>query len=267
MGGCTCENWTLQDLASALRDMHKDKKRIVVPMFQRGKRWKKEQERKFIDSLIKGYPVGTMLFYETFENGKRTYILVDGLQRGNSIKKYMTQPTDFFYDDSISDELCSDILTLINNENKNNYHIVRSILSNFIKEQKTFKNLQYYEVAKKITDEFNAGYEPVGDIIELIKLFFEERQSLYDKVANTVIPVIIYTGDESNLPDIFDRINSQGTPLDPYEVYAASWPINQRFYIENSDIIECVVRKYDTFTEDDFVIHGYNLMLVYNYGH
>ena len=45
MAGCTCENWTLEDLSSALRDMHKDNKRIVVPMFQRGKRWKKTQEQ------------------------------------------------------------------------------------------------------------------------------------------------------------------------------------------------------------------------------
>ena len=102
------------------------------------------------------------------------------------------------------------------------------------------------------------GYEPIGEIIEIIKVFFEERQSLYDKIANTVIPVIVYTGDENNLPEIFDRINSQGTPLDTYEVYAASWPVNQRFVITNSEIIECVIRKYDTFIEDDFLIHGYN---------
>lgn len=56
MAGCTCENWTLQDLSSALQDMHKDNKRIVVPMFQRGKRWSCTQEQVFIDSLIKGYP-------------------------------------------------------------------------------------------------------------------------------------------------------------------------------------------------------------------
>src|SRR5699024_9926361 len=109
MAGCTCENWSLQDLSNALRDMHKDNKRIVVPMFQRGKRWKRSQEEKFIDSLIKGYPVGTMLFYETYEDNKRTYILVDGLQRGNSIKKYMTNPTEFFYDNSISHESCSKV--------------------------------------------------------------------------------------------------------------------------------------------------------------
>lgn len=259
MAGCTCENWTLQDLSSALQDMHKDNKRIVVPMFQRGKRWKKAQEQKFIDSLIKGYPVGTMLFYETFEDNKRTYILVDGLQRGNSIKKYMTNPTEFFYDNSISDEFCSSILIILHQEDEvEQYNKIRTILTTFIKEQKTFKNLQYFSVAMELSKVFNAGFEPIAQLIDVIKVFFEERQDLYDRIASTVIPVIVYTGDENNLPDIFDRINSQGTPLDQYEVYAAAWPVKQKFAIQNSDIVEHVIRKYDTFEEDDFKIHGYN---------
>lgn len=167
MAGCTCENWTLEDLSNALQDMHKDNKRIVVPMFQRGKRWKKTQEKKFIDSLIKGYPVGTMLFYETFEEGKRTYILVDGLQRGNSIKKYMTNPTEFFYDDSISDKMCDDILQLVEKSGIDNYSVIREIMTTFIKEQRTFKNLQFFDVTKRITDFFSAGYEPIGPIISV----------------------------------------------------------------------------------------------------
>jgi len=258
MAGCTCENWTLQDLSSALQNMHKDNKRIVVPMFQRGKRWKKSQEQKFIDSLIKGYPVGTMLFYETFEDNKRTYILVDGLQRGNSIKKYMTNPTEFFYDDSISDEFCASILKLLNQIGVENYARIRTILTMFIKEQKTFKNLQYYNVSKQIAEEYKAGYEPIGDLIVVITKFFEERQDLYDKIARTVIPIIVYTGDENNLPEIFDRINSQGTPLDQYEVYAAAWPVKQRYSICNTEIVEMIVKKYDSFIEDDFQIHGYS---------
>lgn len=162
MAGCTCENWTLQDLSSALQDMHKDNKRIVVPMFQRGKRWSKLQEQTFIDSLIKGYPVGTMLFYETFEDNKRTFILVDGLQRGNSIKKYMNNPTEFFYDDSISDEFCAKISEQLKKTEEDDYTKIRAILTSFIKGQKTFKNLQYFNVAKQIADEFRAGYEPIG---------------------------------------------------------------------------------------------------------
>lgn len=258
MAGCTCENWSLQDLSSALQDMHKDNKKIVVPMFQRGKRWNKNQEKTFIDSLIKGYPVGTMLFYETFEDNKRTYILVDGLQRGNSIKKYMTNPTEFFYDDSISDEFCAEILKIVGQEDEEFYSMIRFILTSFIKEQKTFKNLQYYSVAKLIAEEFKVGYEPIEKLIDTIKNFFEERQDLYDRIASTVIPVIVYTGEESNLPDIFDRINSKGTPLDQYEVYAAAWPVNEKYAISNLDVIEHIVKKYDSFVEDDYFIHGYS---------
>lgn len=258
MAGCTCENWSLQDLSSALQDMHKDNKKIVVPMFQRGKRWNKNQEKTFIDSLIKGYPVGTMLFYETFEDNKRTYILVDGLQRGNSIKKYMTNPTEFFYDDSISDKFCAEILKIVGQEDEEFYFSIRTILTSFIKEQKTFKNLQYYSVAKLIADEFKVGYEPIEKLIDTIKNFFEERQDLYDRIASTVIPVIVYTGEESNLPDIFDRINSKGTPLDQYEVYAAAWPVNEKYAISNSDVIEHIVKKYDSFVEDGYFIHGYS---------
>lgn len=258
MAGCTCENWSLQDLSSALQDMHKDNKKIVVPMFQRGKRWNKNQEKIFIDSLIKGYPVGTMLFYETFEDNKRTYILVDGLQRGNSIKKYMTNPTEFFYDDNISDDFCAEILKAVGQEGEEHYPAIRNILTSFIKEQKTFKNLQYYFVSKLIADEFKAGYEPIGKLIDTIKNFFEERQDLYERIASTVIPVIVYTGEESNLPDIFDRINSKGTPLDQYEVYAAAWPVNEKYAISNSDVIGHIVKKYDSFAEDGYFIHGYS---------
>ena len=118
--------------------------------------------------------------------------------------------------------------------------------------------MQYFSVAKEIADVFGVGYEVIEQLIEIISMFFEERQDLYDKIAGTVIPVIVYTGDESNLPEIFDRINSKGTPLDRYEVYAAAWPVNEKYVISNTDIIENVVRKYDSLVEDGFQIHGYN---------
>ena len=258
MASCTVENWTLESLAAALQDMHKDNKIIAVPMFQRGKRWNNKQQQKFIDSLIKGFPVGTMLFYESFEGGKQTYILVDGLQRGNSIKKYMTNPTEFFYDSNITEEFCKNVLQIVNANVPENYSTVRTILTEFIKKQKTFKNLQYYKPAKDIADKFSAGAEPIGDLIEVLKEFFDERQNLYDQIAGTVIPVIVYHGAEENLPEIFDRINSQGTPLDQYEVYAAAWPVNKRFKVKNTSIVEWAIKKYDSFVEDGYTIHGYD---------
>lgn len=259
MAGCTPENWSLQDLSSALQDMHKDHKKIVVPMFQRGSgRWGKEQEKTFIDSLIKGYPVGTMLFYKTVEDNQETYILVDGLQRGNCIRKYMTNPTEFFYDSNISDEFCKNILTIVKSDNEEDYQTIRNLLTAFIKEQKTFKNLQYFNPAKEIAETFGAGYDCIGDLIIIITEFFEKRQDLYDRIASTIIPVIVYSGEEETLPEIFDRINSKGTPLDKYEIYAAAWPVNEKYTISNASIVEYVIAKYDAFTNDGYKIHGYN---------
>lgn len=259
MPGCKCENWTLADLADALNGLHKDNKRIVIPIFQRGKRWNKEKENKFIDSLIKGYPVGTMLFYETHAYGGITYVLVDGLQRGNSIKAYMERPTEFFYDSSVSIEFCQALLKLLELEpSDSNATYIRSKLTNFIKEQTTYKDIQYFEPASEIAEHFGLPYKSVGKIINHISSFFKDRQALYDKIANTVIPVIVYTGEENNLPEIFDRINSQGVALDRYEVYAASWPGKDKIEIENKDIVEYVIRKYDAYIEDGFKIHDYN---------
>lgn len=170
----------------------------------------------------------------------------------------MTNPTEFFYDDSISDEFCAEILKIIKVDDEEYYSAIRNILTAFIKKQKTFKNLQYFSVAKQIVDEFKAGYEPIESLIDTIKIFFEERQDLYDRIASTVIPVIVYTGEESNLPDIFDRINSKGTPLDQYEVYVAAWPVNEKYAISNLDVIEHIVKKYDSFVEDGYFIHGYS---------
>ena len=134
MTSCTFENWTLEDLATALQKMSSGKKKISVPMFQRGKRWSKTQQQMFIDSLVKGYPVGTMLFYKRIEDNVENYILVDGLQRGNSIKLYLSKPTEFFYDSSISDKFCDSILDIIKYEStEDNRNKVRALLIDFIK--------------------------------------------------------------------------------------------------------------------------------------
>lgn len=45
MAGCTCENWTLEDLSSALRDMHKDNKKMLPSCFNVVSDGKKDKNR------------------------------------------------------------------------------------------------------------------------------------------------------------------------------------------------------------------------------
>lgn len=258
MNGCNCENWTLKALSDALQNMHKDNKRIVVPMFQRGKRWDGDKEQMFIDSLKKGYPVGTMLFYEKMENGQQTYILVDGLQRSNCIRKYINNPTEFINTGSIPEEEYGEVMIAMGLSPNDDKSKVKEKLSAFIKEQKGFKDIQYFNVAKEIAECYNADFSKIGDVINVIDKIFKERRELYEQIASSIIPVLVYSGDENNLPEIFDRINSQGEPLDPYEIFAASWPINEKFTVGNAEIVEYVIKKYDILANDGYIMHGYN---------
>ena len=85
-----CKNWTMNDIAHAMKGRDTLGRTIVIPMFQRGKRWKKDRREPFIDSLLKGYPVGTLLFAE---QGDKTYSVIDGLQRCSTICEYILNPT------------------------------------------------------------------------------------------------------------------------------------------------------------------------------
>ena len=44
-----------------------DQGRIKIPLFQRDFVWAKEQSAKLVDSILKGYPVGTFIFWKTKE--------------------------------------------------------------------------------------------------------------------------------------------------------------------------------------------------------
>lgn len=255
---CKCESWTLRGLTSALRNKMNANNRIVVPMFQRGKRWDSARKRSFIDSLENGYPVGSMLFYEKKENNQSVYILVDGLQRSSCICEYIEHPTKYLSDDSISMNVGMEILDAMGCElEENSAAKIREDLISFIKQQEKI-HIQFYHIAYEIVKEYCENYDIVGRIVNIIEEAFEEWKEQFETIATTEIPVLIYSGEEGNLPEIFDRINSQGVPLNPYEIYAASWPLNEKIVIENKDIIESVVKKYDSLEKDGISVAGYN---------
>jgi uncharacterized protein with ParB-like and HNH nuclease domain len=74
-----------------------DEYQLFVPAFQREYVWKREDAKQLVDSLIKNYPTGTMLTWETNKppelKGKYKYdekqgavhILLDGQQRATTL--------------------------------------------------------------------------------------------------------------------------------------------------------------------------------------
>lgn len=264
----TTEIWTLQEISDALQNLEHGEKRIVIPRFQRGQRWDSKQEDGFIDSVRRGYPVGTLLFYKTIEqqsNGtvKEVYTLVDGLQRSTAIFRYMQAPMKFFSASDVSTELVDDVFTLLGfpELQKNNVApVIRSTYVDYIHNLKSYKTPQTYPLAKAILAAIPVENSDsiMDDLVERLPLHLQRTIEDHSEIAKSEIPAVVYTGDENDLPEIFSRINSKGTPLNAYEIYAASWPQQQKLQIRNTKIIDAILAKYDALNDDIYTIQGYD---------
>lgn len=264
----TTEIWTLQEISDALQNLKHGEKRIVIPRFQRGQRWKTKREETFIDSIRRGYPVGTLLFYKTIEQQQdgtinEVYTLVDGLQRSTTIFRYMKEPMKFFNMSDVSDELVDDVFALLgfSQVQKNNIApTIKKVYADYVRGSMSYKLPQAYPLAKAILAAV-AVENPEGIMDELAERLLVHLQRIieaHDEIARSEIPAVVYTGDENDLPEIFSRINSEGTPLNDYEIFAASWPQKDKTQIRNPKIIDAILAKYDALNDDIYTIQGYD---------
>ena len=259
MADCTPEFWTLKDIKDSLEKEWNGKKKIVIPMFQRGKRWDKSKKETFIDSLRKRYPIGTLLFYKTVEGQQEIYTLIDGLQRGTAIKEYLSHPSKFFTINDFSTEALNKVYELIlgTDDNVQEKEKINTIITNYIHGLKTYEDLELFELYNVLLEEYPILNSKSADFGKALKGDIKAQKDNYNSLSAMTIPAIVYTGEESTLPEIFERINSKGVALTEYEIYAASWP-RKEFTITNEGIIEYVLKKYDTLNDTEYAIKDYD---------
>ena len=256
-----CENWTMEEIANAMKDADAQGRKIIIPIFQRGKRWPKEKQDAFVESLLKGYPVGTLLFAE---KGNKVYAVVDGLQRSLTACEYILNPTTRSNLHDVNESVLNDCrITLFpDNENFTINQKINSLILDFIAEYTSFDEVDIGDIAEHIYanvfGDDNNNYRQITRQLKIIlKPWYTEYKQEFESVKQTEIPVLVYTGSYEYLNDIFRRINEQGEDLTDYEIYAATWDLTQ-YTINNSDIIEAVIKKYDNLALDDYTIEGYN---------
>ena len=262
MSGCKLENWTIKELSVAMVNEHKDNKFISVPMFQRGKSWNKLQESNFIDSLKKGFPVGSLLFYRSVEGNKEIYTLTDGLQRCSTIKDFAQNPTKYFTESDYDDELIiaiASVLGVTGNESEIK-KIVKSKIDEFVKDRLDINDIQYSEFTDFLAQTFPtaADKDKSTEITNIIKPFLRKYKEKFAEIIETSIPAIVYQGDIGNLPEIFDRVNKEGTKLSKYQVFAASWSTIGKVAVWNQKIVNHILGKYDKMIEDGYILNDYD---------
>ena len=259
MSNCSTETWTLNDIKEALEKENFKNKRIVIPMFQRGKRWNEKKKAGFIDSLRKGYPVGTLLFYKTYDGVQEIYTLIDGLQRATAIREYLSNPSKFFEISDFRQETLEKIhnLIVVGGNKESQKKKINDIIVSHINHLTNFDDLEMLDIFTKLSAEFPTLDSKLVEFADALREDIKLVKANYSSIRDMTIPAVVYSGEEETLPEIFERINSQGVPLTEYEIYAASWP-RKEFTITNEKIVNYVLKKYDHLSDDDYTIKGYD---------
>lgn len=254
-------SWTIRDLVDARNGQSNKKRLIKIPTYQRNLVWSKKQQKELIASIKKWFPIWAMLLYKAKnESGIDVYHLIDWLQRSTAFKEYLAKPTSFLDEEDIPDAIYLNIFEVVSK------HSIVEWLEEKIKLTiKTWlSSLEWFDIDK--------WYAPKHLISQTesalsIKLNRDEFELLLDKldpffvqikeessIDSQLIPILIYNGDISNLPIIFEKLNHGWTQLSKYQVYAATWSLSEHYMIiENSEIVKKIKDKYQAL-EDKWLI-------------
>lgn len=198
---------------------------IRIPAFQRSYVWDSDQVAFLIDSIYKGFPIGTVVFWQTDERlkterhlgafalpePKRDYpvnYVLDGQQRLTSLFSVFQNElvpednswTDIFFDLEAANTLQdTSFFAFTEDEADPQRHFP---IKTF------FETVAYREATKDMTND-------QARLIDSVQEKFKE----YD-IQNQIFE----TGDRNEVAIVFERINRAGTELDVFDLLAAwSW--------------------------------------------
>ena len=258
--GCNMSSWkhdefTISEIINKIR-----KGEITVPQYQRGQVWSEEKEDKLIDSIKNGYPFGSILLYEKNAND---FHLIDGLQRCTTLYRYISKPARFFNSKTdLSNDLIDFIFELSGLSGEENVikEKIRTTISDWVIENnetmEDIENVNPRLCNELLLDAFPTLTEYRDQTFDALHEMFTTYKRTCQNISLTTIPAIIYSGDETNLPEVFSRINSQGTILTKYQILAATWSV-EKVVIEDEmlfPILEYIEQFYSGIESEGFNI-------------
>ncbi len=221
------------------------KANIAIPQFQRSLVWSDSQKEEFIQTIKDGKPFGSILVYKTMEK----YEIIDGLQRFTTLRDYENNPAKYL-DIKIDNYIeIKQIIQLIQKDIPNlSFDVlekrvidgIRVTLQDVALNDRRLSRL----IRKSIVDCYNGAVVRATEdkIEEIIDALIEKWNKDID-FRDLKIPTIIFTGEESELPEIFEKLNTGGTKLSRYEVFASTWN-SVLLKIERDDYLEYIEELY-----------------------
>jgi len=199
------------------------KRDLVLPEFQREFVWSKEQAKQLMVSLVKGYPVGSLLFWKTDqppelknvdelpEKFGTLQVILDGQQRLTTLYMLITGEIPPYYKDV---DIRTDPRDLYYNIDTADfqYYFPSKMRGNplwwrvvdcYIKKDQ----IKVFEIAKQNAEDDQEAFDLAQKYTDnLSKLTFVMNNDLPEQL-------VPYYAQLFDAIDIFDRVNSQGTKL------------------------------------------------------
>ncbi|MBD1857079.1 MULTISPECIES: DUF262 domain-containing protein [Leptolyngbya] len=227
----------LEDLLSDVADG-----KYKIPIFQRDFVWKPSQMLELFDSILKGYPIGSLLFWKT--KGYKTkqevgpYIIeedetddvkyvLDGFQRISTLFGALTNPKDHKQHNNSN---YKDFLIYFNIK-ENNFSLLKntkekSVLS--IPLYEIYGNRELFNLLRELDKEEFTESEK--------NEYIENARNLHNILHKYKLPFVeIKGGDIKSAVEIFSRINSTGTEIsEDFMLSALSYNDKTGFLLSDS---------------------------------
>ncbi|MDD3503020.1 MAG: DUF262 domain-containing protein [Eubacteriales bacterium] len=193
---------------------------IKIPQFQRDFVWSKEQSSKLMDSIIKGYPIGTFILWKTKERlrsirniggaslpdtpeGDFIQYVLDGQQRMTSL--YASLKGVIIKRETKDEDFSEIYVDLLASEDED-------IVITDITEKETGSYI-------KLTDLLNGGLSLAKKFDEK---YHEKLDDYYKRIATYDFPAILIKNSSIDIAtEIFTRINIGGKKLSVFEIMVA----------------------------------------------
>jgi len=203
-----------------------DKRDIVLPEFQREYVWTRDQAKQLIASLMKEYPLGSLLFWKTVDPPElknldvdpsqvgSTTIILDGQQRLTTLYLLMRGSVPFYYRET---DITNDPRALhIDLRTGELQYYQASIMKSdpaWVRVVDCFtKDVDVFEIADQLLMD--------GQVYKALAKQLDRNLSRLKDIEKIDIPEQVVPANASldGAIDIFDLVNSQGTKLTDAEL-------------------------------------------------
>ncbi len=267
-------DWRSTDIKAKELEQKIKEGKIQIPTYQRGVVWTEKKQKELIESIKLGYPFGSLIIFK-YDDPLKPELLIDGLQRSTSLFNFINCPSNFFDEKDISDEILEKLRQKMDNKGSvtGQKRDIEKVIIDWVHSYKSsseVRNMNEYDCASLLIEKF-PGFtygitdqlqilQLIKEISEIIRPIFDNYKNICQIIEDKPVPYIEITGDDSNLAEIFYRINDRGVKLSKQNKFAATWS-DTPIKITNPKLmplLDYVKNRYDYITKDGTTVFGYN---------